>query len=85
MEALSTDPFASLDTPALIGRVFDRTQDFGLRMACLDSLGHMHSDQAKSELMRLAQNPNETDFWRAASQASIRNAPETMASGAGQF
>jgi len=85
IEALSDDPFAGPDTPALIGRVFDRSRDFGLRMACLHGLGRMHLDQATDELMRLAQNPKESDFWRAASQASIRNAPETAAAGDGQF
>ena len=86
IEALSADRFAAPGAPAVIGRVFDQSRDFEVRMACLEGLARMHTDQAKSELTRLAQNPKETDFWRAASLASIRNAPETTAGvGAGQF
>lgn len=85
IEALSSDPFVGPEAPALVGQVFERTRDFDVRMACLDGLGRMHLDQAKNELMRLAQNPEESDFWRAASRASIQSTPDVSAAGAGQF
>ena len=84
--ALSADRFASTGAPALIGRIFDRSRNFDIRMACLDGLGRMQKEEAKNELKRLAQNPKETDFWRAASLSSLQNGPEiTAGAGTGQF
>jgi hypothetical protein len=84
--ALATDRFADAGAPALIGRLFDRSRNFDIRMACLNSLGRMPREEAKNELKRLAKNPKETDFWRAASLSSLKHGPENIAgAGAGQF
>jgi len=86
ISALAADRFAAGNAPALIGRIFDRSRNFDIRMACLDGLGRMQMAGAKNELTRLAQNPKETDFWRAASLSSLKNGPENIAgAGAGQF
>jgi hypothetical protein len=86
ISALAADRFAAADVPALIGRIFDRSSDFDIRMACLDGLGRMPTAGAKNELTRLAQNPKDTDFWRAASLSSLKNGSENIAAaGAGQF
>jgi hypothetical protein len=86
VQALAADQFAGADAPRLIGRVFEQSRDIDLRMACLTGLHRMDMDEAKDELLRLARNPNESDFWRAASLASLQNPPEGIAAaGTGQF
>jgi hypothetical protein len=86
ISALAADRFAAANAPALIGQIFDRSRNFDIRKACLDGLGRMQMAGAKNELTRLAQNPKETDFWRAASLSSLKNGPENIAgAAAGQF
>ena len=45
---------------AVTAKIFARTKDEETRRACLDSLSRIHSQKAKSELLRISQN-NEVD------------------------
>jgi len=86
MDALSSAPFAVPRAPALIAQVFERSLNFDVRMACLESLRRMNLQEARNQLSRLSQDPNQTDFWRAATLASLNgDADPAAASASGQF
>ncbi len=86
IEALSADRFTVPHAPQLIAQVFERSLSFDLRMACLDSLRQLDNLEARAELLRLAQDPHESDFWRAATLASSKGDAEPAGSaGSGQF
>jgi len=84
IEALSADRFAVPHASQLIAQVFERSLSFDVRMACLESLRHLDNTAARAELLRLSQDPHQSDFWRAATLAPNTDA-EPVAAGSGQF
>ncbi len=86
IQALSDDPFASPGAPHLIAQVFERSRSIEIRMACLAGLRRMDLEEARNALLRLAQDPKQSDFWRAVSLASFKGDSEAaVATGFGQF
>ena len=65
--------------------MFERSLSFDLRMACLASLRRLDSPEAKNELLRLSQDPQQSDFWRAATLASFKSDAEPAVAASGQF
>jgi len=85
IDALSTEPFPVPRASQLIAQVFERSLSFDLRMACLASLRRLDSPEAKNELLRLSQDPQQSDFWRAATLASFKSDAEPAVAASGQF
>ena len=86
IDTLSREPFAAPQASQLIAQVFERSQSFEVRMACLADLQRLDVQEAKNQLLRLSRDPNQSDFWRAATLASLNGEPEpAVAAGAGQF
>ena len=86
LDALSREPFPIPHASQLIAQVFERSLSFDVRMACLASLRRADTQEARNELLRLSRDPNQSDFWRAASLASFRDDSEAAtAGGSGQF
>ncbi len=85
IDALSTEPFPVPRASQLIAQVFERSLSFDLRMACLASLRRLDSPEAKNELLRLSQDPRQSDFWRAATLASFKSDAEPAVAASGQF
>lgn len=84
IDALSTEPFAAPHASQLIAQVFERSLSFDVRMACLRSLRRLDNPEARNELLRLSQDPHQSDFWRAVTLASFNSNPEPAAAGSGQ-
>ena len=84
IEALSANRFPVPHASQLIAQVFERSLSFDVRMACLESLRRLDNTEAKAQLSRLAQDPRQADFWRAAALAP-RSDAEPAAAGSGQF
>jgi len=86
IDALSREPFAAPLASRLIAQVFERSASFEIRMACLADLRRLDVQEARNELLRLSRDPNQSDFWRAATLASLNGDPEpAVAAGTGQF
>ena len=86
VDALSDTPFAVPGAPQLIAQVFERSLNFEIRMACLESLRRINLQEARNQLLRMSQDPNQSDFWRAATLASLNDDLDPAASTAsGQF
>ncbi len=86
VEVLSAARFPVPHASQMIAGVFERSLSFDLRMACLDSLRRMDVQEARNELLRLSQDPHQSDFWRAATLASYKGYAEpAAAAGSGQF
>ncbi|HEX4595712.1 MAG TPA: hypothetical protein VH157_15610 [Bryobacteraceae bacterium] len=64
VEALSAESDARLRSPLLIAKVFARSGDSDLRLACLRALQHFNLEEARNELRRLSQDPATGDGWR---------------------
>jgi len=84
IERLSADRFTPPNASRLIAQVFERSLSFDVRMACLESLRRLDDTEARIELLRLAEDPRQSDFWRAATLAP-KTDPEPAATGSGQF
>lgn len=83
---LSQAPFAVSGAPKLIARVFERSENFEIRMTCVAALRRLDVQEARNELVRLSQDPKQSDFWRAATLATFEGTPAPVAaSGSGQF
>jgi hypothetical protein len=85
IDALSTEPFPVPRVSQLIAHVFERSLSFDVRMACLESLRHFDNPEARNELLRLSQDPQQSDFWRAATLASFKSEAEPAVAASGQF
>jgi hypothetical protein len=86
IQTLSGEPFAGPDAPHLIAQVFERSRSVEIRMACLAGLRRLDVEEARSQLVRLSQDPKQSDFWRAVSLASFKGDREAaVATGFGQF
>jgi hypothetical protein len=64
IEALSDEPQTSLRSAPLIAKVFARSGDSELRVACLRALQRLNIEQARNELRRLSQDPGTGEGWR---------------------
>ena len=86
VQRLSSDKFFARESSPLLAQLFERSDSFEIRMACLSGLRRLHLPPARNELLRLAQDPKLSDFWRAASLATANREPAAaVAAGAGQF
>jgi hypothetical protein len=86
IDTLSQERFPVPHASQLIAKVFERSQSFDVRMACLAGLRRADTQEARSELLRLSRDPNQSDFWRAATLASVHDDSEAAtAAGSGQF
>lgn len=87
VEALSEDPAGDPKSAELISQVFARSGDPVLRVACLRALQRSSVELAHNELLKLSQDPNMPENWRALCLLYYRGeqAPVQMASpGGGQ-
>jgi hypothetical protein len=82
IEALSEESEATLGAPQLIAKVFARSADSELRMACLRALQHLNLEEARNELYRLSQDPGTGDGWRALCQLYLSSDPGPVVGGA---
>lgn len=86
IETISNRPFPVPRAPRLIAQIFERTESIEVRMACLAGLQRLDVQEARAELARLARDPAQSDFWRAAASNSFGRDPEPAASsGSSQF
>jgi len=65
VDALSSSAPANPRAAKLIAQVFQASEDFDLRFACLRALHSLDLEQAHNELWRLSQSPATGDSWRA--------------------
>lgn len=65
VEALSSSASVNPRAAKLIARMFQASDDSGLRFSCLRALRSLDMEQAHNELWRLSQNPSTGDSWRA--------------------
>jgi hypothetical protein len=64
LEALSEASASGPHSPQLIAKVFAHAADFELRVACLRALQRFNVEEARNELLRLAQDPGTGPGWR---------------------
>ena len=64
IQALSSNPEEGLRSPQLIAKVFARSADSDLRIACLRALQRFNAEEARNELRRLALDPDTGEGWR---------------------
>jgi hypothetical protein len=83
IEALSGEDGLSPRAAHLIARIFSSSSEYQIRTACLRALQRSTGDQARDELLRLAQAPSTAAEWRLVCLRYFNN--ETESSDAGDF
>jgi len=84
IEALSEESAAGLGAPQLIAKVFARSGDSQLRFACLRALQRLNVQEARNELLRLAQDPGTGAGWRELCLLYLNNDSAPVLAGGGQ-
>jgi hypothetical protein len=64
VEVLSKETAAGPHAPQLIAKVFTRSGDPDLRIACLRALQRFNGEEARNELRRLSLDPSTGEGWR---------------------
>jgi hypothetical protein len=81
VDTLAREPLAGPRAWHLIAQIFSRSSDSDIRYACLQSLQKPNAEEARVELLRLAQDPSTDDHWRAICMLYFRG--EELQSSAG--
>jgi hypothetical protein len=83
LEALS-EAAADPHSPQLIAKVFARSGDSELRVACLRALQRLNVQEARNELLRLAEDPGTGPGWRELCLLYLSNDSAPVLAGGGQ-
>lgn len=83
IQALEGEMGADRDAARIIARVLTRTEDVGLRLACLEALRNSRSEQARNELKRLADDPGTSETVRLLCKGSLGDETGQVVAGAG--
>jgi len=84
LEALSEASLPGPHAPQLIARVFARSADSELRVACLRALQRLNVEEARNELQRLSQDPGTGPGWRELCLLFLNNDSVPVLAGGGQ-
>jgi hypothetical protein len=84
LEALSELSTAGSQAPQLIAKVFARSGDSELRLTCLRALQRLDVQEARNELLRLAQDPSTGPDWRELCLLYLNGDSAPVLAGGGQ-
>jgi len=84
IEALSEESAAGLSAPQLIAKVFVRSGDRELRLACLRALQRSNMEEARNELRRLSLDPQTGEGWRELCLLYLNGDSAPVLAGGGQ-
>lgn len=81
IETLSEEADMKSGAPQLIAKVFIRSGDSELKVACLRALQRFNREEARNELRRLSQDPATGDGWRELCRLYLSGDPGPVVAG----